>query len=100
MGAPTRLVRREESCATSALYLTRRNDPLTMVPGVTPERRERPPETASPLAWSAATTAGNDKTMPMAMSRFAMQLTRAMPVNAHVGETFLLRFQSARRYDR
>src|SRR5271165_3364424 len=40
VGAPTRLVRREEWCATSALPLTRRNDQLTSVPGVTPERRE------------------------------------------------------------
>jgi len=84
VGAPTRLVRREGSCAPSALYLTRRNDLLTMVPGVTPERRERPPKTASPPAWSAATTGRNDKRVPMPLSRFKKGLT----------------FRTSRRYDR
>ncbi len=54
--APTRLVRREGSCVKSAPCFTRRNDLVTIVPGVSPERRERPPETASRHAWSTATT--------------------------------------------
>ena len=43
--------------------------PLTSVPGVTPERRERPPETASPHAWSAATTVLDAKRVLMSLSR-------------------------------